>query len=59
MAFSPKNKTFKGNQNYGYGFRLKDHKEYGKIVYHTGWWKGFRSYFIKVIEKRSNHHRFK
>ena len=51
MAFSPKNKTFKSNQNYGYGFRLKDHKEYGKIVYHTGWWKGFRSYYIKVIEK--------
>ena len=51
MAFSPKNKTFKSNQNYGYGFRLKDHKEYGKIVYHTGWWKGFRSYYIKLIEK--------
>ena len=51
LAFSPKNKTFKSNQNYGYGFRLKDHKEYGKIVYHTGWWKGFRSYYIKVIEK--------
>ena len=51
MAFSPKNKTFKSNQNYGYGFRLKEHKEYGKIVYHTGWWKGFRSYYIKVIEK--------
>ena len=51
LAFSPKNKTFKSNQNYGYGFRLKDHKEYGKIVYHTGWWKGFRSYFIKVIDK--------
>ena len=51
MAFSPKNKTFKSNQNYGYGFRLKEHKEYGKIVYHTGWWKGFRSYYIKVIKK--------
>ena len=51
MAFSPKNKTFKSNQNYGYGFRLKEHKEYGKIVYHTGWWKGFRSYYVKVIDK--------
>ena len=40
-----------GNKNYGYGFRLKEHEKYGKIVYHTGWWKGFRSYFIKVMDK--------
>ena len=39
------------NKNYGYGFRLKEHDKYGKIVYHTGWWKGFRSYFIKVMDK--------
>ena len=51
MAFSPKSNNFKGNQNYGYGFRLKEDKVYGKLVYHTGWWKGFRSYYIKVPEK--------
>jgi hypothetical protein len=27
---------------------LKFSKKYGKIIYHTGWWKGFRSYFITV-----------
>jgi CubicO group peptidase (beta-lactamase class C family) len=41
----------KGNKNYGYGFRLKEHEKYGNIVYHTGWWKGFRSYFVKVLDK--------
>ena len=51
MAFSPKSNNFKGNQNYGYGFRLKEDEVYGKLVYHTGWWKGFRSYYIKVPEK--------
>ena len=51
LAFSKMSKDFSGLKNYGYGFRLKQHKIYGKIVYHTGWWKGFRSYFIKVIEK--------
>ncbi|MED5302740.1 MAG: serine hydrolase domain-containing protein [Bacteroidota bacterium] len=51
LAFSPKSRNFKGNQNYGYGFRLKEDEVYGKLVYHTGWWKGFRSYFIKVPEK--------
>ena len=51
LAFSKMNKDFSGLKNYGYGFRLKQHNIYGKIVYHTGWWKGFRSYFIKVMEK--------
>ena len=51
LAFSKMNLDRNGNKNYGYGFRLKEHKKYGKIVYHTGWWKGFRSYFIKVLDK--------
>ena len=51
LAFSKMNKDRNGNKNYGYGFRLKEHKNYGKIVYHTGWWKGFRSYFIKVVDE--------
>jgi len=48
LAFSGKSKIFKGNQNYGYGFRLMEHQQYGKVIYHTGWWKGFRSYFIRI-----------
>ena len=51
LAFSKKNKDYNRNKNYGYGFRLKDHNKYGKIVYHTGWWKGYRSYYIKVLKK--------
>ena len=51
LAFKEKSKNFKSNQNYGYGFRLRFTKEYGKIVYHTGWWKGFRSYYINIVEK--------
>ena len=51
LAFSKKNKDYNKNKNYGYGFRLKEHNKYGKIVYHTGWWKGYRSYYIKVLKK--------
>ena len=51
LAFSKKNKDYIRNKNYGYGFRLKEHNKYGKIVYHTGWWKGYRSYYIKVLKK--------
>jgi len=51
LAFSKKNKDYNRNKNYGYGFRLREHNKYGKIVYHTGWWKGYRSYYIKVLKK--------
>jgi len=51
LAFTRKNRIFKSNQSYGYGFRLRYTKKFGKIVYHTGWWKGFRSYYINVIER--------
>ena len=50
LAFSKMNKDYHQNKNYGYGFRLKTHKKFCKIVYHTGWWKGYRSYFIKIPE---------
>lgn len=51
LAFTKMNLERNGSKNYGYGFRLKEHEKYGKIVYHTGWWKGFRSYFVKVLDK--------
>ena len=50
LAFCKKNKDYQMNKNYGYGFRLKEHNKFGKIVYHTGWWKGYRSYYIKVLK---------
>ncbi len=50
LAYEGKSKTFKRIQNYGYGFRIKNHPKIGKIVFHTGWWKGFRIYFIKVLK---------
>lgn len=46
-AITPKNKTFKTNQNYGYGFRMiKIGDDW--IPFHTGWWKGYRTYYIHV-----------
>ena len=48
LAIKNYNNTFKKKQNYGYGFRLLYSKSKGKIVFHTGWWKGFRTYFIQI-----------
>lgn len=32
-------------QFYGYGWRLKTLQNGEQIIYHNGWWRGFRSYF--------------
>ncbi len=37
------------HDNYGYGWRINMMSDSSKIVYHTGWWKGFRSYFIRSL----------
>jgi hypothetical protein len=31
---------------------MYENTEVGKIVFHTGWWKGFRTYFIRVIDQK-------
>ena len=36
---------------YGFGMRIKSRGE-NKYVYHFGWWKGFRSYYIKNITNK-------
>ncbi|TAE46737.1 MAG: class A beta-lactamase-related serine hydrolase [Bacteroidetes bacterium] len=33
--------------NYGFGWRMRD--DYPGIVYHFGWWRGYRSCFIRDI----------
>ncbi|MFN3918163.1 MAG: serine hydrolase domain-containing protein [Flavobacteriales bacterium] len=49
-AYAPRNES-KDNRNYGYGWRIAEESNQGKIVFHTGWWKGFRTYFIRLIER--------
>ena len=33
---------------YGLGWRLRNSKNVGKVIFHSGWWKGYRSLFIRV-----------
>lgn len=37
--------------NYGLGWRLKSDTTHGQVVYHNGWWKGFKTYYIRMIDK--------
>jgi len=51
-AFKPAHKRLYIHDNYGYGWRINAKDSTNKIVYHNGWWKGFRSYFIRQLGKK-------
>lgn len=48
-AFKPAHKRLYIHDNYGFGWRINAQDSTNKIVYHTGWWKGFRSWYIREL----------
>jgi CubicO group peptidase (beta-lactamase class C family) len=52
-AFTPQNPdlTRRNRDNYGLGWRIQVPSDFGAVVYHSGWWKGFKTYYIRMIEK--------
>jgi CubicO group peptidase (beta-lactamase class C family) len=51
-AFQPANKEMK-KENYGYGWRLKTLECGQPVVYHGGWWHGYKSYFMRNRKDQS------
>ena len=50
-AFAPGSPSYyKRKDNYGFGWRIKT--DYDNTVYHFGWWKGFRTYFIRDMQNQ-------
>lgn len=49
-AYAPHNqKSMKGVFNYGFGWRtFEQGKEH--VVYHTGWWHGFKNLYVRDLE---------
>ncbi len=48
-AFKPGSKKYwKRKNNYGFGWRIKDGMD--STVFHFGWWKGFRSFYIRDMK---------
>ena len=39
---------YKRKDNYGFGWRLRDNMD--STAYHFGWWKGFRTYYIRDMK---------
>jgi CubicO group peptidase (beta-lactamase class C family) len=50
-AYKARNKPVNGHFNYGYGWRMFDGQGMDKVVYHTGWWHGFRHIYIRDLDK--------
>ena len=48
-AFVPGSPTWKRGENYGFGWRMST--KHPGVLYHFGWWKGYRTYFIRDLDK--------
>jgi len=46
-AYTNRSKYYR--KPYGLGWRMETYKGH-KIIYHHGWWRGFKSYFIRDIQ---------
>ena len=51
LAYKPLNRWDGAARSYGYGWRLMKQPGGGKIAFHTGWWQGFRTYFIRHLDE--------
>lgn len=50
--YVPRSKFNYKNGSYGLGWRIvKERENYPRIIYHLGWWRGYRSYFIRIPEE--------
>ena len=48
-AYTGHNEMSRGHFNYGYGWRTFQGKN-DKVVYHTGWWHGFRHIYLRDLK---------
>jgi CubicO group peptidase (beta-lactamase class C family) len=46
-AFTPGSPNNKGWRNYGFGWRINRKNPDKQVVYHGGWWRGFRTLFVR------------
>lgn len=48
-AFVPGSLEWKRGENYGFGWRMSE--KHPNTVFHFGWWKGYRTFFIRFVGK--------
>lgn len=52
MMYTPGSKTLEGPFNYAFGWRTYELESGEIIIYHGGWWNGFKTFFMRDIENR-------
>jgi CubicO group peptidase (beta-lactamase class C family) len=52
-AFTPSSHDAGAESDYGYGWRIVTLDNGEKIVFHTGWWGGYNSLFLRRLSDRS------
>lgn len=48
-AFKEGSPEMQGLRNYGFGWRINKQNPEKQIVYHSGWWRGFRTFFMRNL----------
>lgn len=51
-AFTPHHTRLYDHDNYGLGWRINTRPDCSRIVFHSGWWKGFRTHFIRILDQK-------
>lgn len=51
-AYKGRSKAVNGHFNYGYGWRVFEGDKDRRVVYHTGWWHGFRHIYVRDLDKK-------
>ena len=51
-AYQGRSKPVNGHFNYGYGWRVFEGDKNRRVVYHTGWWHGFRHIYVRDLDKK-------
>ncbi len=50
-AYTMVHKDLRIWNNYGLGWRINAKDPENRIIFHSGWWKGFRSHFVRLIDQ--------
>jgi CubicO group peptidase (beta-lactamase class C family) len=48
-AYKEGSPELRGLRNYGFGWRINKQNPEKQVVYHSGWWRGFRTFFLRNL----------
>jgi len=52
QAFTAVHPELHDHDNYGLGWRINERPDCSKIVFHSGWWKGYRTHFLRLLDEQ-------